>query len=205
MIASVRSIRSSSEANAVISLVLPSTTLCPRTTPVAWSNEASRCTARASARSSLPRARPPRAFLPSIAISLRGWSDPAGRPAQRRGCRASPRRPGQGPRRPRPAAADGSRTHSVPPAPRSQAHPRRRGQIVRPFRDRGVGTRSSQYRAHRYRQHRGQPMASAATSTRIRQPRQYRQQIRCLGVVDPRWSRGGMSSQMSSQHSTRRR
>jgi len=64
----VRSIRSSSGPKAVISLVLLSTTRWPRTTPVAVSNAAGRCIARASG----PRA--PRAVLPSTAITGRSTS-----------------------------------------------------------------------------------------------------------------------------------
>ena len=57
------SMPSSSGANSVISLVLPSTTRWPSTTPPACSSAASRCTARPSP------TRAPRAVLPSIAIA----------------------------------------------------------------------------------------------------------------------------------------
>src|SRR3954447_839433 len=58
--------RSSSGANAVISLVFVSTSVWPSTTPLAWSRAPSRCTARPSAW------RAPRADLPSRAIARTG-------------------------------------------------------------------------------------------------------------------------------------
>src|SRR3954471_13621345 len=58
--------RSSSGANAVISLVFVSTGVWPSTTPLAWSRAPSRCTARPSAR------RAPRTVLPSTAIARTG-------------------------------------------------------------------------------------------------------------------------------------
>ena len=144
---------SSKRREAVISLVLPSTSIWPSTMRVCWSITASRCRARARRTVGV---RDPRRVLPSTASTRRRPAGAAPRTAAARTAPITASNRSASTRRKHPADRRLRRTPTI--GTQSDSH--LVGQVSDPLGDRDERPRPGRDRAHRGREHDDQPVAT---------------------------------------------
>ena len=182
----------------MISLVLVSTSVWPRTARVVWSIAASRCTC------GLAWWPLPRRVLPSTATARRparcrrrpgggGGCWPASQRRWPGPARQGRRGPARGARSPRRVAARRRSTGGGAP----RARPAPAGRVSGPLADRGQGPGAGQHRAGRHGQHRAQRMPSAAPLSWVGELGEVVEQAAALGGCQRggrgrRWAAAGM-------------